>query len=372
MATIDTFKNLDPVNLHDAKTLVKRYFKINWTPNLISDPGIGKSAIIEQVCNEMELKLIDLRVAGFAPEDMNGLPDFYTQNGIRRASYSPFDFWPLASDYPKEKDGSYKLPINPKTGNPYKGFVVFLDELTSANEAIQAAAYRVILDKEVGLNPLHPLARVAAAGNLLTSNAIVIEQGTALQSRMAHIPVKTCHETFMFWADANNIDARVKAFLRFRPQFLHAFDPNHDDVTFPCPRTWEGVSKYIQAGAPGPISAADRPGISGLIGTPVAREFTIFTRCWQELPTLGSIIAAPDTIPMPTEPSVKHAVASMIGEQLDEANADDLMKYVLRMSPDFQVIALRSAVGNNINLLKHQAIGTWCQTNRTKLIRKNM
>ena len=40
--TIDPFKKLDPVNLHQAKEIVKLYFSINWTPNLISDPVLEK------------------------------------------------------------------------------------------------------------------------------------------------------------------------------------------------------------------------------------------------------------------------------------------------------------------------------------------
>lgn len=369
---IDPFRHLDPVNLHEAKKLVKMFFSIGWTPNLISDPGIGKSSIIKQICEDMELMMVDLRLASMVPEDMNGLPDFYTKNGVRRATYSPMSFWPLESDYPQNVDGTYDLPINPKTGEPYKGFTVFLDEFNSGTMAIQAASYRVILDKQIGVHDLHSLCNVATAGNLLTSNAIVSELGTATQSRLAHIPVKTCHDTFMFWADANGIDARVKAFLRLRPGLLHDFDPNHDDLTFPCPRTWEGVSDYIKKLGPGPVEVAWRPGISGLIGTHVSREFILFTRCWQELPTMAQIQVDPEGIPIPNDPSVKHAVAGMIGEGLNETNADTLIKYVLRMSPDFQVITLRSAIGRDLRLMQHPAIGEWMKTNRTKLVRKEM
>lgn len=360
---MDPFKKLDPVNLNQAKDIILQCFDINWSVNLVSSPGVGKSSAVKQVCEDRNLLMVDRRLTSMVPEDVNGLPDFYeNEQGVRVARYAPMDFWPL--------EGT-PLPINPKTDKPYDGWCLFLDEFNGGTPAMQAASYRVILDRETGMgNKLHEQCRIVTAGNLMTDNAITYELGTATQSRLTHVPVKVCHETFMYYADENGFDPRVKAFLNFKPGNLHKFDPNHDDLTFPCPRTWETTSRLIKNMGSGPVDRNNRPVLSGTIGTGMATEFVNFTRVWQELPTLSSIASNPEGTPMPSEPSVRHAIAGMIGEGLTEFNADDLMKFVLRMSPDFQVITLRAAVGRNPKLLAHQAIGTWMKTNRTRLIRK--
>jgi hypothetical protein len=359
VAKYDPFKGLEPMNLFKAKELALDALAIHWTPNLVSSPGLGKSAIAAEIAREMNLYLIDRRVSSMVPEDINGLPDFVEINGIRRATYSPMSFWPLEGD---------PLPINPETGEEYAGWLLLLDEYNSGSRAMQAATYTVILDHRIGGYNLHPKAYTMCAGNLMTDNAIVEELGTASQSRMSHLPVKVCNDTWHFWADRAGIDPRVKAFLRFKPTALHAFDPNHSELTFPCPRTWETVSKYIARWQPGEISKDKRPLLSGTISTGMAREFVNFTKVWKSLPSLADIKANPDTYPIPSEPSVRHAITGLIGEHMDVNNADTLMKYILRMSPDFQVIALRQAIGRDMSLLRHKAIGDWTKHNRTRLI----
>jgi hypothetical protein len=351
------FDGLEPVNLHQARKIAEDAFDIDWVPNFISSPGLGKSAVAKQIAADRNLFLIDRRVGSMVPEDINGLPDFVTMNGIRRATYSPMSFWPLATD---------DIPEG------YSGWLLLMDEYNSGNRAMQAATYTVILDHRVGDLALHPKCKVMTAGNLMTDNAIVEELGTASQSRMTHVPVKVCNETWHFWADAHNIDVRVKAFIKFKPTALHAFDPNHTDLTFPCPRTWETTSKFVSLWGAGPMDKVNRPAISGTIGNGMAREFYNFTKVWKELPTIGDIIANPTGYNVPSAPDLRHAITSLIGESISVHNADDLMKYILRLPPDHQVTCLRQAIGRDIALLRHQAIATWTKTNRTRLIQKSL
>ena len=355
----DPFAELDPVNLHQAKKIIKDNFAIRWTTNLISSPGLGKSSAVYQVGEELNYYVLDLRLSSRVPEDLSGLVDFTEINGVRRATYAPMDFWPLEGD---------PLPVNPATGEEYDGIIVFLDEFNSATLAMLAAAYQIVLDHKVGLHRLHKTVRIVCAGNLLTDNAITVDMGTASQSRMTHVPIKVCNDTWHFWADANNVDNRVKAWLRWKPAYLHAFNPNHTDLTFACPRTWETTSDLCKLWGPGPIDNINRPALSGTISTNMAREFVHFTRVWQDLPKFKDIEANPTGFVISGDPSVRHAIAGLVAENLSVQNISNLMPFVLRMSPEFQVIILRGALGRDPSLLLHPAIDTWASTNRTKLI----
>jgi hypothetical protein len=345
----------DPVSLLDAKDLLRDCFAAHWSVMLESSPGVGKSAIVKELAADMNYYLLDLRMSTMVPEDLNGLPSFKEINGVQRACYSPMDFWPLASDpLPEGKDG----------------VVIFLDEFNTAPPTMIAAAYRILLDHEVGGHALHPKAVVVLAGNLLTDNALATHMGTAASSRMSRIRVKPSHQEVIEYASRNGWDSRVLAYLNFAPGKLHAFNPEGDQDSFPCPRTWEATSDLCKQWPKGPVQRAKRPLLSGTVGVGTSHEFVNFTKVWRELPDIHSIIRDPESYQWPADPGVRHATAGLVAENLKADNAEALMKYILRMGPDFQVIVLRQAIARDMQLLRSPAISEWTKTNRTRLLRQ--
>ena len=197
-------------------------------PFIQSSPGCGKSSIVRQIAERNNLKLIDIRLSSLEPCDLQGLPFF--QNG--RAKFHPYEMFPLEdSPLPEGKDG----------------WLLFLDEFNSASRAVQAASYRLVLDHEVGGHKLHERCVIACAGNKSSDNAIVNKLSTALLSRVVHINMEVNFEDWL-----NNVaipeqyDERIIAFLNMYPEKLMVFDPEKDDQTFACPRTWEFANKLIK------------------------------------------------------------------------------------------------------------------------------
>ena len=66
----------------------------------------------------------------------------------------------------------------------YAGWLLFLDEFNSASVAVQAASYKIVLDRMVGKGHLHKNVAVVCAGNLESDGAIVEQMSTPLQSRL--------------------------------------------------------------------------------------------------------------------------------------------------------------------------------------------
>jgi len=105
--------------------------KANVVPYVVSSPGIGKSSIVAQVAKKNKLKLIDLRLSQCTPEDLQGFP---MRTGDK-ATFTPFDIFPLEGE---------EVPEG------YNGWLILLDEMSSAPKSVQAAAYKLILDRQVG------------------------------------------------------------------------------------------------------------------------------------------------------------------------------------------------------------------------------
>ena len=309
--------SLPPSKLREA--MIRCLFA-GLTPLVTSSPAIGKSDITQSIAKEYRLKLIDFRVPQADVTDFNGLPFRNEQN---RAEFLPFDIFPLEDD-----------PIP----EGYDGWMIFLDELTSAPKHLQSPAYKLILDRMVGTKKLHPRVVIAAAGNLASDKAIVHEMSTALQSRLVHLELALSHSEWMDWAVKNKIDSRILAFLQFKPDLLHKFNPDHNDKTFAAPRTWGFVSKLIVGQ---PVDMADLPLIAGAISPGPAQEFISFVKVFDELPKLADIIASPTTIAVPFEPSIKFALSTVLAEKMDSTNVGALCEFLERTPVECRVLCMR-------------------------------
>ena len=352
-----TALTLEPITLNPAGifNFMAHSLKAGLVPFVKGSPGIGKSDIARKVAKDFNLKLIDFRLSQCDPTDLNGFPSV---NDKGRATYMPMTTWPLVGDdLPKADDGT-----------PMDGWLVFFDELPAASPAVQAAAYKILLDRMVGEFKLHPRVMMAAAGNLVTDNAVAEDLSTALQSRLIHAQLQVNLKDWQQWAADTKIDHRITSFLEWKPQLLYSFDPNHTDNTFPCPRTWEFTDKQLKAGLNvGQDPAFDRALLSGTIGQGAAREFIAFCNFFSKLPTIADIVKDPKGVKVPEEPGVLYAMSGSIAAHIDGSNAAPLFEFLQRMPIEYQVIGLRTAIRRDQSIAKTPGIIQWVMKNSASL-----
>ncbi|WP_199097289.1 hypothetical protein [Dyella sp. ASV21] len=323
-----------------ARALVVRCLLAGLVPYVRSSPGIGKSDIMKSIADEYRLKLIDLRLSQCDVTDLHGLPRF-TNDG--RAEYSPFSSFPLEGD---------ELPLHPD-GQPYEGWLLFLDEISSAGKQMQAAAYKLLLDRMVGQSNLHKKVLLACAGNLETDRAVVHGTSTAMQSRLVHIEMRCDHREWMQWASKQGIDSRIIGFLEFKPDYLHKFEPDHQDKTFACPRTWEFAHRLVKGES---ITNSDIPLLAGTVSAGVAQEFVQFAQIYADLPKMSDILKDPKSAPVPQEPSTKFAMSTVVADHFTDKTADDLAIYIQRYPVEHRVVMLRMVHQRQPQLMRHKAV----------------
>lgn len=350
------------VNLAQAKDLAKACGRILHTCNLISSPGLGKSAILKEIAREWNLKVIDIRLTEYDPTELNGFPFILNPNDppeLVKAGHVPMNTFPTIHD-----------PIP----EGYKGWLIVLDEFPSAALAVQAAAYKLTLDRMVGSHKLHPNCLIFTAGNKATDKAIVNRMSTAQQSRMSTLMIRACLDTWLEWANRadatkwGQIDHRVRSFLRWKPELLHDFNPNHADLTFPCPRTWEFTSNLALGNKWEKIDMQYLPLLAGTVGHGAARQFHAFTEIFNDLPTIENIITDPLGVTLRDEISVHHAVAGLVGHHLKKNNAKPLFTFLGRLPADIQTITLRNALRRDDQLRGVPELLQWAAQNAEELI----
>lgn len=349
------------ITMASAEELTMDILNARLVPSLISSPGIGKSALARSIAKKHNMKLIDIRLSQMDPSDLNGFPFLqkHENNAPQKAGYVPMDIFPVEGD---------PMPLD-KNGNQMGGWLVLLDEFNSAPLSVQAAAYKVVLDRMVGMHKMHPKCHVISAGNLSTDKAIVNRVGTAMQSRLIWLEIKTCVKAWKRWADNNDIDHRVKSFINFKPDAIHKFDPNHNEHTFPCPRTYEFLSKIICLWPGTEIPINKLPLLAGTIGEGMGREFWAFTKVYKKIPTIEKIKEDPMSIELARDPSLQHAMAGLVAHHMTLEDSPTLMKFVNRLEVDFQGIVLRAAIAKDTRILDTRAVKAWVKKHARELAR---
>jgi hypothetical protein len=345
------------ITMAQAPTLVSDVLAAGLVANILSSPGIGKSNMAEQLADNNNLYLIDVRLSFYDPSDLNGFPFILDKNAQRiRAGYVPMETFPVEGD---------PLPVD-KDGNQMKGWLLLLDEFNSAPLTVQAAAYKLVLDKMVGMHHLHKNVAIICAGNLSTDRALVNRLSTAMQSRLVSMVLRVCPQAWGSWADRVQIDHRIRAFIKWKPEMLHVFDPDHNDLTYPCPRTWEFLHKIIHNWKT--IPGNKLPLLTGTVGEGAGQEFFSFCQVYKELCTIEQILADPEYVKFGDDPSVHYALAGLVIHHMDSTNADSLMKFVRRLGIDFQVIILRGAIAKDHQIKNTKGVQEWITHNADEML----
>jgi hypothetical protein len=188
--------------------------------------GVGKSSVVHQVAAEVGADLIDLRLTTIEPVDLRGA--LFADDEQRKTVWFPPEF----------------LPANDQSNG-----ILFLDELTAADQRLQTSAYSLILDRKVGNYQLPDGWMIVAAGNAAFHGAVSYDMGTALADRMFHFHVQSVIDAFLDYAMNQGFAPEVMAYLKTRPDKLDdtAAQLAQDHLTGASPRGWEDVSSILQS-----------------------------------------------------------------------------------------------------------------------------
>lgn len=275
-------------------------------------PGVGKSQMVMQIAERHEVPVIDIRLSQMEPSDLRGIP-FRVDELVE---------WAVPAMLPDvERHGS-------------EG-VMFLDEITSAAPSVSAAAYQLILDRRLGHYFVPEGWAIFAAGNRQGDRGVTYTMPSPLANRFSHFEVDVNLDDWVAWAYANGIDERIIAFLRFRPDLLFDFDPAHNPVAFPSPRSWEFAHRALK-------KFVDHPRIllgtlQACVGPAAGVELNAFVESLDQMPDLDAIVRG-ERVPVPREIDLQYAVASaLVGRAIrarDGADAsavlDNILKYASR------------------------------------------
>ena len=266
-------------------------------------PGVGKSQMVAQIGAGHDVPVIDIRLSQMEPSDLRGIP-FRTGEHVEWATPAI-------------------LPDAMRHGQ--KG-ILFLDEITSAPPSVSAAAYQLILDRRLGEYEVPDGWAIFAAGNRQGDRGVTYTMPAPLANRFSHFEFETNLDDWVAWAYANGIDERVIGFLRFRPELLFDFDPAHNPVAFPSPRSWEFAHRGLQKFGKQP--ALLQGTLQACVGPAAGVEIHAFVNSLDQMPDLDGIVEGTETA-VPQEIDLQYAVAAaLVGRAIRAKEGPDTNRVI--------------------------------------------
>lgn len=260
-------------------------------------PGVGKSQMVAHIAERHGMPVIDIRLSQMEPSDLRGIP-FRVEDRVE---------WAIPS----------MLPDAQRHGN--QG-ILFLDEITSVPPSVSAAAYQLILDRRLGAYEVPDGWSIFAAGNRQGDRGVTYTMPAPLANRFSHYEVDINLDDWVAWAYANGMDERLIAFLRFRPELLFEFDPAHNPVAFPSPRSWEFSHRALQKF--GDVPALLTGALQACVGPAAGIELSAFVENLEQLPDIDAIVRG-ETVRVPKETDLQYAVAAALVGRAIRAKSED-------------------------------------------------
>jgi AAA domain (dynein-related subfamily) len=261
-------------------------------------PGVGKSQMVAQVAERHGMPVIDVRLSQMEPSDLRGIP-FRVEDRVE---------WAVPSMLP---DADRHGPQG----------ILFLDEITSVPPSVSAAAYQLILDRRLGAYTVPQGWAIFAAGNRQGDRGVTYTMPAPLANRFSHFEVDINLDDWVAWAYAHHIDERLIAFLRFRPELLFEFDPAHNPVAFPSPRSWEFAHRALLKF--GDVQELLTGALQACVGPAAGIELSAFVENLDKLPDIDAIVRG-EKVGVPKETDLQYAVAAaLVGRAIRAKSASN-------------------------------------------------
>ena len=293
-------------------------------------PGIGKTQIIQdnvedifaaaaadrgiKVSKDAKVELFERRINDYDLLDFGGLP--FNDGGVQRRAVP--DIWPGVA------------------GDRKVYGVLFLDEFAQAAREKQTIIQRLFDEGRIGdyVLPGHPksdptgergLVFIVLASNRQSDRANSHGVGSQTGTRLIHVTFEPDTSDWIDWANANNIDPTVVAFIRQQPEYLHKLDPKQ--TTGATPRGWAILSKIVGKALP---SSIEMIAYAGVVGEEAARAYLALIHAARSI-NIDEALVDPEGAEIPQEVGHQFATASLLIRRATTENFDNIVRYVERV-----------------------------------------
>ena len=233
---------------------------------LIGPPGIGKTAIMEQIASELGVGLVSYSMTHHTRQSALGLP-FITEEEFQGRKYS-------VTEYTMSEIVAKMYSMMRDTG--VEEGILFLDEINCVSETLSPAMLQFLQYKVFGQHRIPDGWMIVTAGNPAEYNKSVREFDIVTLDRLKRIDVEPDYRAWRKYAGARGIHPAVMTYLEAREKDFYKVESTVDGKRFVTPRGWEDLSEMIRLYEEKDIKVTEKLVIQYLQDRKTAKDFAVY------------------------------------------------------------------------------------------------
>ncbi len=239
------------MNIKEAKEQIKNAMTAYFTKNeygeyvisiekqrplfLMGPPGIGKTAIMEQVAQELGVGLVTYSMTHHTRQSAIGLPF------IEKKMYGGVEY--SVSEYTMSEIIASVYDMMERTG--FKEGILFLDEINCVSETLAPAMLQFLQYKIFGRHRVPNGWIVVTAGNPPEYNNSVREFDIVTWDRLKRIDIDPDYTVWKEYAYKKGLHASIITYLEIKKDNFYKIETTVDGKSFVTARGWSDLSDII-------------------------------------------------------------------------------------------------------------------------------
>ncbi len=204
---------------------------------LMGPPGIGKTAVMEQVARECKVALVSYTITHHTRQSAIGLP-FIREKKYGGTVYS-------VTEYTMSEIVASIHETMEQTG--LKEGILFLDEINCVSETLAPTMLQFLQFKMFGSHRIPQGWVIAAAGNPPEYNKSVREFDIVTLDRVRTISVEDNYDVWKEYAYQRGIHPAIISYLDMKRENFYHVQTTVDGMEFVTARGWEDLSEIMAA-----------------------------------------------------------------------------------------------------------------------------
>ena len=233
---------------------------------LMGPPGIGKTAIMEQIAQELDVCLVSYSMTHHTRQSALGLP-FIEKKVFNGKEYQ-------VSEYTMSEIIASVYETMEATGK--KEGILFLDEINCVSETLAPSMLQFLQYKIFGRHRVPEGWIVVTAGNPPEYNRSVREFDIVTWDRLKRIDVEPDFDAWKEFAYQKHVHPAVMTYLEIRKGDFYKVESTVNGKRFVTARGWDDLSQMIHLYEQNHLPVDEKLIIQYLQNPKIAKEFAVY------------------------------------------------------------------------------------------------
>ena len=246
---------------------------------LMGPPGIGKTAVMEQIAHELGIGLVSYTITHHTRQSAIGLPKI-TEKSFGGKEYSVTEYTM------SEIIGAVYEQIE-KSG--VKEGILFLDEINCVSETLAPTMLQFLQYKTFGSHKLPEGYIIVTAGNPPQYNKSVRDFDIVTLDRVRQINIEEDFEAWKDYAYKAGVHGSILAYLEIKKDNFYNISTDVNGRSFVTARGWEDLSRIIKVYEKLGIGVDENLTAQYLQNKEIARDFATYYELYRRYNELYKI-----------------------------------------------------------------------------------